>query len=597
VSSSQAGSSEPLPDDSSPGSGSSLRSDGWLVGDDEVALDHRAALHAAGWRRSGSGSDSGSDSGSGRRPVIGIACTASDLNRCDLGLTVLAAAVRRGVAAAGGLPVAFPVMSLSEDLMKPTAMMYRNLLAIEVEETIRSQPLDGVVALGNCDKTVPAYLMALASADIPALIVTGGFRRPVSFRGERLGSGTALWRMYDERRAGRVSDADWAGLETCLGAGLGACNTMGTASTMAIMAEALGMTLPGAAVFESGDVAAEDRAESAGRRIVSMVAAGTRPSSLLTPAGFERAMTVLAAIGGSTNAIIHLCAVAGRRGITLPLERFGEIAARVPVIADIAPIGTGLMDDLAKAGGVPAVVAAIDGAGVAGVAGAAGDSGGGEGGDAVRWPLRPVSDPVTTAPAFMVVRGNLAPDGAVLKAAAASPDLLRHTGPAVVFHSYAEMRRRMDDPSLEVSRDSVLVLAGCGPVGAGMPEWGNIPIPAKLLREGVTDMLRISDARMSGTGYGTVVLHVAPESAVGGPLSRVRDGDLITLDAFAGELSVSPGVLDGREPILPSVGDRRGWPVLHRMHVTQAPEGCDYDFLQARTADQLPFVEPVIGRS
>jgi dihydroxyacid dehydratase/phosphogluconate dehydratase len=406
-----------------------------------------------------------------------------------------------------------------------------------------------------------------------------------------LGSGTALWRLYDSRRSGALDDAAWARLEGCLGQGLGACNTMGTASTMAIMAEALGMTLPGAAVFESGDVAAEDRAESAGRQIVSMVAAGTRPSSLLTPAGFERAMTVLAAIGGSTNAIIHLCAVAGRRGITLPLERFGEIAARVPVIADIAPIGTGLMDDLAKAGGVPAVVAAIDGAG------GAGDPGGGEGGDAVRWPLRPVSDPVTTAPAFMVVRGNLAPDGAVLKAAAASPDLLRHTGPAVVFHSYAEMRRRMDDPSLEVSRDSVLVLAGCGPVGAGMPEWGNIPIPAKLLRDGVTDMLRISDARMSGTGYGTVVLHVAPESAVGGPLSRVRDGDLITLDAFAGELSVSPGVLDGREPILPSVGDRRGWPVLHRMHVTQAPEGCDYDFLQARTADQLPFVEPVIGRS
>ena len=543
--------------------------------------------------------------------MIGIACTASDLNRCDLGLTVLAAAVRRGVAAAGGLPVAFPVMSLSEDLMKPTAMMYRNLLAIEVEETIRSQPLDGVVALGNCDKTVPAYLMALASADIPALIVTGGFRRPASFRGERLGSGTALWRMYDERRAGRVSDADWAGLETCLGAGLGACNTMGTASTMAIMAEALGMTLPGAAVFESGDVAAEDRAESAGRRIVSMVAAGTRPSSLLTPAGFERAMAVLAAIGGSTNAIIHLCAVAGRRGITLPLERFGEIAARIPVIADIAPIGTGLMDDLAKAGGVPAVLAVLAGAGggaggaagadgaggAGGGAGGAGDSGGGAGGDAVRWPLRRAADPVTTAPAFMVVRGNLAPDGAVIKAAAASPELLRHTGPAVVFHSYAEMRRRMDDPLLEVTKDSVLVLAGCGPVGAGMPEWGNIPIPAKLLREGVTDMLRISDARMSGTGYGTVVLHVAPESAVGGPLSRIRDGDLITLDAFAGELSVSPGVLDGREPILPSVGDRRGWPVLHRMHVMQAPEGCDYDFLQARTVDQLPFVEPVIGRS
>jgi len=550
-----------------PGGQPSLRSDGWLAGDDEVALEHRAALHAAGWAR--------------RRPVIGIACTASDLNRCDLGLTVLAAAVRRGVAAAGGLPVVFPAMSLSEDLMKPTAMLYRNLLAIEVEETIRSQPLDGVVALGNCDKTVPAYLMALASADIPALIVTGGFRPVASLRGERLGSGTALWRMYDERRAGRVPDADWAGLETCLGAGLGACNTMGTASTMAIMAEALGLALPGTAVLEAGDPAQEAMAEEAGRRIVALVAAGTRPSSRLTPAGFERAMTVLAAIGGSTNAIIHLCAVAGRRGITLPLERFGQIAARVPVIADIAPIGTGLMDDLAKAGGVPAVLAALDGGSA----------------EAPRWPLRPVSGPVTAAPAFMIVRGNLAPDGAVLKAAAASPGLLRHSGPAVVFHSYAEMRQRIDDPDLEVTRDSVLVLAGCGPVGAAMPEWGNIPIPARLLREGVTDMLRISDARMSGTGYGTVVLHVAPESAVGGPLSRLRDGDLISLDAFAGELSVEPGVLAGREPILPAVPDTRGWPLLHRMHVTQAPQGCDYDFLQARTAEQLPFVEPVIGRS
>jgi dihydroxyacid dehydratase/phosphogluconate dehydratase len=321
-------------------------------------------------------------------------------------------------------------------------------------------------------------------------------------------------------------------------------------------------------------------------------------------------MTVLAAIGGSTNAIIHRCAVAGRRGITLPLERFGEIAARVPVIADIAPIGTGLMGDLAKAGGVPAVVAALGaghGGGVGGVgghgsgghgAGDASDSGDAAGGDVLRRPLRLASDPVTTAPAFMVVRGNLAPDGAVLKAAAAGAELLRHTGPAVVFHSYAGMRRRMDDPSLEVTKDSVLVLAGCGPVGAGMPEWGNIPIPAKLLREGVTDMVRISDGRMSGTGYGTVVLHVAPESAVGGPLSRIRDGDVITLDAFAGELSVEPGVLDRCAPILPSVGDRRGWPVLHRMHVTQAPEECDYDdFLQARTADRLPFVEPVIGRS
>jgi dihydroxy-acid dehydratase len=543
-----------------------LRSDSWLGGDDEVALNHRAALRAAGLRRSGA-----------RRPLIGIACTASDLNRCDRGLSVLAAAVRRGVRAAGGLALEFPVMSLSEDLMKPTAMLYRNLLAIEVEETIRSQPLDGIVALGNCDKTVPAYLMALASADIPALIVTGGYRVPAVFDGSRLGSGTALWRLYDSRRSGALDDAAWARLETCLGQGLGACNTMGTASTMAIMAETLGMALPGSAVIAAGDALQLSLAEEAGRRIVSLVSDGVRPSSLLTPSGFGRALTVLAAVGGSTNAIIHLCAVAGRRGLSLPLREFARVSARVPVIADVAPVGTGLMDDLARAGGVPAVLAALAG-------------------EPAQWPLVSATDPVTALPAFMVVHGNLAPSGAVIKAAAASPSLLRHRGPAVVFHSYQEMRARVDDPALSVSADSVLVLAGCGPVGMAMPEWGNIPIPAKLLSHGVTDMLRITDGRMSGTGFGTVVLHVAPESAVGGPLSLLRDGDLVSLDAYAGTLSVSAD-LASRSPILSPAPDKRGWPVLHRQHVTQAPEGCDYDFLQAREPEQLAFAEPVIGRS
>ena len=555
-----------------------------------MALNHRAALRAAGLRRA-------------PRPMIGIACTASDLNRCDRGLTRLATAVRRGVHAAGGLALEFPVMSLSEDLMKPTAMLYRNLLAIEVEETIRSQPLDGIVALGNCDKTVPAYLMALASADIPALIVTGGFRAPAVFDGAPLGSGTALWRLYDERRSGTLDDAAWARLESCLGRGLGACNTMGTASTMAIMAETLGLALPGSAVLASGDPRQEELAEAAGRRIVSMVRSSVRPSAFLTPAGFGNALTVLAAVGGSTNAIIHLCAVAGRRGLSLPLRRFGEVSAEVPVIADIAPVGTGLMPDLARAGGVPAVLAMLaprlEPSGPAGQPTAARPAEAGRPA-AARWPTAarwPLGEPVTSLPAFMVVHGNLAPDGAVIKAAAASPTLLRHRGPAVVFHSYQEMRDRIDDPSLDVTADSVLVLAGCGPVGAGMPEWGNIPIPAKLLSQGVTDMLRITDGRMSGTGFGTVVLHVAPESAIGGPLSRLRDGDIVSLDAYAGELSVSGGVLAAREPVLPPVRDRRGWPVLHRTHVTQAPEGCDYDFLQAKTAEQLTFAEPVIGRS
>jgi dihydroxyacid dehydratase/phosphogluconate dehydratase len=561
-----------------------LRSNAWLGGDDEVALNHRAALRAAGLRRPGRS----------RRPLIGIACTASDLNRCDRGLTTLAAAVKRGVQAAGGLPLEFGVMSLSEDLMKPTAMLYRNLLAIEVEETIRSQPLDGIVALGNCDKTVPAYLMALASADIPGLVVTGGFRVPASYDGAPLGSGTDLWRLYDSRRSGVLDDAAWARLESCLGQGLGACNTMGTASTMAIMAETLGLAQPGSAVLASGDPRQLELAEAAGRRVVSLVRDSVRPSLFLTPAGFRNAQTVLAAVGGSTNAIIHLCAVAGRRGLILPLREFADVSARVPVIADVAPIGTGLMPDLALAGGVPAVLAAVASDLDLSAPTAAGASlGESLCGSDPRWP---VGEPVTSLPAFMVVHGNLAPGGAVIKAAAASSSLLRHRGPAVVFHSYDEMRRRIDDPALDVTPSSVLVLAGCGPVGMAMPEWGNIPIPAKLLSQGVTDMLRITDGRMSGTGFGTVVLHVAPESAVGGPLSRLRDGDMVSLDAYAGSLSVLAD-LSGREPALPAVSDRRGWPVLHRMHVLQAPEGCDYDFLRPETPEQLSFVEPVIGRS
>jgi len=360
---------------------------------------------------------------------------------------------------------------------------------------------------------------------------------------------------------------------------------MGTASTMAIMAETLGFMLPGSAVRASGDPVSMALAAEAGQRVVGLVRDEVRPSSLLGVPDFGRAQRVLAAVGGSTNAIIHLCAIAGRRGIRLPLRSFGSASASVPVLVDVAPIGTGLMPDLARAGGVPAVLAALDGF----------DTPDG----ASVWPVLPLDKPLTRLPAFMVVHGNLAPSGAVIKAAAASPRLLRHRGPAVVFHSYAEMRRRIEDPSLDVTADSVLVLAGCGPRGAGMPEWGNIPIPARLLSAGVTDMLRITDGRMSGTGYGTVVLHVAPESAIGGPLSRLRDGDVVSLDAYAGTLSVEvpSDVLFAREPVVPEVTDLRGWPVLHRQHVTQAPEGCDYDFLQARTPPHLPFTEPTIGRS
>jgi dihydroxyacid dehydratase/phosphogluconate dehydratase len=374
---------------------------------------------------------------------------------------------------------------------------------------------------------------------------------------------------------------------------------------MAIMAETLGMMLPGSAVAGTGDPRLRASAEAAGRRIVAMAAAGNRPSAVLTEAGFGNAIAALAAIGGSTNAIIHLCAVAGRRAIRLPLQRFADASVAVPVIADISPVGAGLMPDLADAGGVPAVLAQIAPHLDLTVPTAAGPplgdllAGAGRRGSAIRGAIRPVGDPVTSQPTFTVVHGNLAPDGAVIKTAAATPALLRHRGRAVVFHSYTEMRDRIDDPALDVTADSVLVLAGCGPVGAAMPEWGMIPIPRKLLERGVTDMLRISDARMSGTSFGTVVLHVAPESAVGGPLARIRDGDVISLVAAAGTLTVElePAVLAAREPVLPPVTDLRGWPLMHRQHVTQAPEGCDYDFLQARTPSEVRFAEPVIGRS
>jgi dihydroxyacid dehydratase/phosphogluconate dehydratase len=451
-----------------------MRSDAWLGGDDEVALNHRAALRAAGFRRS-RGPSGSQRSRQSRRPLIGIASTASDLNRCDRGLSVLAAAVRRGVLAAGGLPLEFPVMSLSEDLMKPTAMLYRNLLAIELEETIRSQPLDGIVALGNCDKTVPAYLMALASADIPALIVTGGFRAVPLFRGDHppvRGRGAA--RAVAAARAVRLDQR----------AGTGDRRR------------------------------GPDRDRADGRPGSRGRGPGGAGGGGLTPGSVRTAGDGCFARG-----------VAGRRA--------GAVAARFP-------------GDLA-----------------ARIHGSARQPGTGRGGDQGR-------------------RGQ--------------PGAAAARGPAVVFHSYQEMRARVDDPALDVCADSVLVLAGCGPVGMAMPEWGNIPIPAKLLSQGVTDMLRITDGRMSGTGFGTVVLHAAPGSAVGGPLSRLRDGDVITLDAYAGSLSVSADLSD-REPLLPAVSDRRGWPVLHRNHVLQAPEGCDYDFLAARTPDQLTFIEPVIGRS
>ena len=579
----------------SAGAGKTLRSDNWLTGDDEAAMQHRVALRT-----------SGLTVGRGGRPVIGIANSASDLNPCNLPLRALAGAVRRGIEDAGGVPAEFGTISLGEDLMKPAAMLYRNLLAIEIEEMIRSNPLDGIVILANCDKTVPGAIMGAASADIPTVVVTGGARPAAVFRGERIGAGTALWRLWDERRAGLVSDAEWRDLEACLDCGAGACNTMGTASTMALMAETLGLMIPGSSTIPSGDPAALDAAHQAGRCAVAAVSEGLSPSAVLSPAAFGNAIRVLHAAAGSTNAVIHLPAIAGRLGIPLPLDDFGSLGTGVPVLADIQPSGAGLMQDFHAAGGLPALLAelaplldltpvTVTGKTLGEIITAAPPPK--QGGA-----IRRRDDPIRADGAFAVVRGSLAPHGAVIKVSAATPELLTHRGRALVFHGYDDMRRRVDDPDLPVTEDTVLILTGCGPVGVpGMPEWGMIPIPARLAKAGVTDMVRVTDSRMSGTSFGTVFLHVAPEAAIGGPLGLVRDGDLIAVDTANGtlDLEVPADELGRREagwrpPASPHL---RGWPALYRDHVLQAPEGCDLDFLRAPTPAHRRFVEPVVGRS
>lgn len=571
-----------------------FRSREWLAGDDEVAVSHRVALRSAGVL-------DGSFDGA---PVIGIADSASELNPCNLPLRELAAAVRAGIRATGAIPVQFPTISLGEDLMKPSAMLYRNLLAIEIEETLRAYPLDGVVLLGNCDKSVPGALMGAISADLPTILVTGGSRPPAVFQGRRVGSGTDLWRLWERRRAGELDDAEWAELERCLSCGLGACNTMGTASTMALLAEALGLMLPTASTAPAGSQDSAALAREAGRRIVELVRADLRPSRIITPAAVDNAVRVLHAIAGSTNAVIHLTALAGRAGVTLTLENVARLGRDVPVLADVEPSGAQLVAELHHAGGLPALmreirpllderVTTVAAQTLSEVLDAAPTPSGA---------LRPATTPLRSGGAFAVVRGNLAPDGALLKTSAASPELFRHTGPAVVFRSYADMRARVDDPDLPVTAQSVLVLAGCGPVGVpGMPEWGMIPIPARLVRAGVRDMVRVTDARMSGTSFGTVFLHAAPEAAVGGPLALVEDGDLISVDVARGrlDLEVDEDELGARRRRwrAPPSEHLRGWPALYQAHVTQAPDGCDLDFLTAPTPAHRRFVPPVVGRS
>jgi dihydroxy-acid dehydratase len=563
-----------------------LRSRNWFGRQDLDGFAHRSWLKTEGY----------SDLVFDGRPVIGIGNSWSELTNCNAHLRQVAEAVKRGVWSAGGFPLEFPTISLGEVLMKPTTMLFRNLMAMDVEECLRAYPLDAAVLLSGCDKTTPAMLMGAASADVPTIMVTGGPMLRGVWRQEELGSGTDLWRLWAERRAGRLTDEELCEAESCMSRSAGHCMVMGTASTMASMVEALGMTLPGNAAIPAPDSRRLALAELSGRRAVEMArAGGPRPSEILTAHAFDNAIRADMAIGGSTNAIIHLVAIAGRVGVPLPLTRFDELSRTTPFLVNVRPSGKYLMEDFFYAGGLPAVLRQL----LPLLHGDAPTVNGRSMADNVREAacynedvIRQLGMPIAPEGGTVILRGNLCPEGAVLKQSAASPHLLTHRGRAVVFEDHADLHRRIDDDSLPVDETSVLVLKHVGPKGApGMPEWGAAPIPSRLLRKGVKDMVRISDARMSGTSYGTVVLHVAPESAVGGPLALVRDGDEIELDVSKRALTLRVGDEElarrraAWRPRAPHFD--RGYGRLFLDHVLQAHEGCDFDFLRGRTPGRM----------
>jgi L-arabonate dehydrase len=561
-----------------------LRSSSWLDRRDLDGFLHRSWLKATGV---------GGDTFRGR-PVIGICNTWSELVNCNVHLRGLAEAVKRGVLQAGGFPREFPVMSLGESLMKPTTMLYRNLMAMDVEESIRSYPLDGVVLLTGCDKTNPAAILGACSADVPTIVVTGGPMLNGRWRGKELGSCSDCWHYHEELRAGRITDEEFDEIENAMSRSNGHCMTMGTASTMACVTEGLGLTLPGGAAIPAVDSRRAHLAEACGRQVVGLAARGIRPSDIVTAESLENAIRVLHAISGSTNAILHLIAYAGRLGIDLPLSRFDELCRTTPWLVDLKPAGEHLMEDFYYAGGLPAVLEQIRDLLHLDVLTVTGRTLG-ENLDSAptaivdEQVIRPRAKPLDEGGSVVVLHGSLCPDGAVIKISAADPRLLEHGGRAVVFEGIDDLAARVDDPDLEVDADSVLVLRNAGPVGApGMPEWGHLPIPAKLLKSGVSDLVRISDARMSGTSYGAVVLHVAPEAAVGGPLALVETGDWIRLDVEARtlDLLVDEAELERRRAAWspPARKDERGYRRLYEDHVLQANQGCDFDFLRGRSA-------------
>jgi dihydroxy-acid dehydratase len=552
-----------------------LRSHRWLGVSNLRSFGHRSRLLQIGYDREDFAG----------KPVVGIVNTWSDINPCHAHLRTRADEVKRGVWQAGGFPLELPAISLAETFMKPSTMLYRNLLAMETEELIRSQPIDGVVLLGGCDKTIPALLMGAISAGLPAIVVPAGPMLRGNWRGGVLGSGSDTWKYWDELRAGAITEDDWHEIEGGIARSFGTCMTMGTAATMMAIAEAMGFTLPGASSIPAADSAHPRMAGESGRRIVEMVWEDLTPARILDAASIDNAIAAQQALGGSTNAIVHVLAIAHRAGVPLQLDRFDEIARTVPLIADVRPSGRFLMEDFYYAGGMRAFLGRLAPFLNLGSMTVSGRTLGENLADAHVWNeevIRPLERPLFREGGTVVLRGNLAPDGAVMKTSAAEPRLLRHRGPALAFENYDEMAAAVDREDLDVTPDHVLVLKNAGPRGGpGMPEWGMLPIPLKLVRAGVRDMVRISDARMSGTSYGACILHVAPESFVGGPLALVRTGDAIEVDAFARRLhlDVDAGELARRRAAWspPAQPATSGYGSIFAAHVQQANLGCDFD--------------------
>lgn len=567
--------------------GTGVRSAAWYGGDDRDGLIHRAWM----WRGLPEHAFDG-------RPHIAIANTFSELTPCNSHLNEVAEHVKRGVYEAGGIPVEIPMVSLGETLVRPTAMLWRNMAAMAVEELLRANPVDGVVMLGGCDKTIPALLMGAASVDLPGVVVPGGPMLNGTFRGKALGCGTDVWRLSEEVRAGTLSPEMFRQSESAMIRSRGHCNTMGTASTMGLMAEALGMTTPGLAGTPAADSRLLQSAHRAGNLAVDLVARQRRITDVITEASFHNAIVTLAAIGGSTNAVVHLLAIAGRLGIDLTLADFDRIGSRVPLLVNLQPSGTYLMEDLFRAGGLLAVLREVRDLLREDAITVTGEPLVSYLDDAAIWDADVIGSretPIQDEAGIAVLTGNLAPRGAIIKPSAASPELLTHRGPAVVFDSIEDLHARIDDPDLPVTADSVLVLRGCGPRGyPGMPEVANHPLPRKLLEQGVRDMVRICDGRMSGTAYGTVVLHVAPEAAAGGTLALVQDGDLIELDVPNRrlELLVDDGELARRQASAAQTEafarPSRGWEKLYVEHVQGADTGADLDFLVGASGAGVP---------